>query len=461
MPAMLSSLAPGSVATLAVLAGCFVLVLVFEFSNGFHDTANAVATVIYTNSLRPPVAVVWSGIMNFTGVLLGGIAVAYALVELIPPEVLSPPDGTLAAGMLVAVFIAALIWNVGTWWLGLPNSSSHALIGSLIGIALEFSLVQDGNASNVDWGQVWSVLGSLLLSPLLGFVLAFVLFRIARLALHQKELYQPPQQDRPPVWWMRSLLILTCTGVSFAHGTNDGQKSIGLIMLTIIGLMPTTYALNLEMTPQQIRDVASEMPEAAQLLARAAGPRGEQGAAAAKTLAGRLSAATTIQELPAQERPALRSDLNRILASLRDASENKQASAQDRTSAKAIHDHLMRTVQYAPWWVRVLSALCLGLGTMVGYRRIVTTLGERLGKTPLVPMQGASAELVAAGLITYAGFGGYPVSTTHVVTGGIAGTMVGSGAGVQRATLWRIAAAWVLTLPATIAISCGLFYLLS
>lgn len=238
---MLASLAAGSPVTIAILVGCFILVLFFEFSNGFHDTANAVATVIYTNSLRPAAAVIWSGILNFVGVIVGGIAVAYALVELIPPDVLSPPDGNLAAGMLVAVFVAALLWNVGTWWFGIPNSSSHALIGALIGVAIEHAFAHGGSgARGVDWAQVWGVLGSLLVSPLLGFALAFCVFLLFKHFIHQKQLFEPPDGDKPPVWWMRALLILTCTGVSFAHGTNDGQKSIGLIMLTIIGLMPAT-----------------------------------------------------------------------------------------------------------------------------------------------------------------------------------------------------------------------------
>src|SRR6201996_8618819 len=235
---MLASLTQGSPATLAILAICFVLVLAFEFSNGFHDTANAVATVIYTNSLKAPVAVIWSGIMNFAGVIIGGIAVAYALVELIPPEVLSPPNGHLAAGLLVAIFASALIWNVGTWWLGIPNSSSHALIGALIGIAVENALVHGrGMRDGVAWNQVWSVLLSLRISPVLGFVLAMILFKLLQTIIKDRHLYEPPEGDKPPIWWMRALLVLTCTGVSFAHGTNDGQKSIGLIMLTIIGLM--------------------------------------------------------------------------------------------------------------------------------------------------------------------------------------------------------------------------------
>jgi PiT family inorganic phosphate transporter len=458
---MLASLTQGSPATIAILVACFILVLIFEFSNGFHDTANAVATVIYTNSLPATVAVIWSGIMNFVGVVVGGIAVAYALVELIPPEILSPPNGSVAAGMLVAIFAAALIWNVGTWWLGIPNSSSHALIGSLIGVALEAALVRDGSPRSVDWGQVWNVLGSLLVSPILGFVLALILFKLISLIFRQKHLYEPPQGDQPPVWWMRAILILTCTGVSFSHGTNDGQKSIGLIMLTIIGLMPAAYALNLGMTSQQIEQTAAQMPTAVDLIERADGERKDVGVQSARALGERFSHLAKVGDIPSDQRSAVRNDLNQTLASLHDVTESKSASDADKKSAKSIHDQIMRSVQYAPWWVRVLSALCLGLGTMVGYRRIVTTLGERLGKTHLVPAQGASAELVAAGLIGFAGFTGYPVSTTHVVTGGIAGTMVASGAGVQPATLWRIATAWILTLPATIALSCGLFYLLS
>jgi PiT family inorganic phosphate transporter len=246
---MLSFLSQGSPAILGLLTVCLVLALAFEFSNGFHDAANAVATVIYTNSLKPTYAVVWSGLMNLLGVILGGIAVAYALVELIPPDVLSPPDGGLAVGMLAALFISALFWNVGTWWFGIPNSSSHALIGALVGIAIESSLVQGrGLVDGVDWHQVGSVLASLLVSPILGFVLALLLFRLMKLILYDKRLFVPPKGDQPPVWWMRGLLILTCTGVSFAHGTNDGQKSIGLIMLVIIGLLPSAFALNRDMT---------------------------------------------------------------------------------------------------------------------------------------------------------------------------------------------------------------------
>ena len=262
---MLSFLTQGSSATIGFLLACFALVLIFEFSNGFHDTANAVATVIYTNSLKPLQAVVWSGLLNFLGVILGGIAVAYALVELIPPEVLSPPNGGIAVGMLASLFISALSWNVGTWRLGIPNSSSHAIIG----IAIENSLVHGrGLGNGVDWSQVWSVLSSLLFSPIIGFVLALALFTVLKLAVRDKNLYEPPEGDKPPVWWVRGVLILTCTGVSFAHGTNDGQKSIGLIMLVIIGLLPGSFAVNLDMTGDQIAAISKQMPAVASLIER-------------------------------------------------------------------------------------------------------------------------------------------------------------------------------------------------
>ena len=254
---------------------------------------------------------------------------------------------------------------------------------------------------------------------------------------------------------------MTCTGVSFAHGTNDGQKSIGLIMLVIIGLFPASFAVNLDMKGDDIANVAKKMPVAAGLIERYGDDQKAIGAEAARKLAETFGKIKAVSDIPEAERPAVRNDLNQVLSELKTASEAKGISADDTGTAESIHKLLMTSVQYAPWWVRILSALCLGLGTMVGYQRIVKTLGERLGKQHLVPAQGGSAELAAASVIGVAGFTGFPVSTTHVVTGGIAGTMVGSGAGIQKATLWQIATAWALTLPARIAISGGLFYVLS
>ncbi len=475
---MLSHLDPASSLAVGLLIFSLILVMAFEATNGFHDAANAVATVIYTKSLQPGQAVVWSGFMNFLGVLIGGISVAYALVELLPAEVLSPPSGAPAVPMLVALFVAALVWNIGTWYFGLPNSSSHCLIGALIGIALGNALIRDRSfGDGVHWSQVWSVLEALALSPLLGFVLSAVLYFGLRKTAHDPNLYKPAG-DEPPVWWMRCILILTCTGVSFAHGTNDGQKSIGLIMLSIIGLFPALFALNPEAT-QSLNGLPQMVQAATPLIAKYGDDEKTRALDAAKRLQGSPIPAvepTSFAGIPQAEQPAdrqlglqsdaakarstVRDDVYRLISELKHVEESKGISDDDKNKAKSLSKQLGDTVEYAPWWVRILSAVCLGIGTMIGYQRIVTTLGQRLGKVHLTPAQGASAELVSSVLIGISGFTGLPVSTTHIVTSGIAGTMVSSGAGLRYGMLYRIVIAWLVTLPVTILIAGSLYYLL-
>jgi inorganic phosphate transporter, PiT family len=476
---VLSHLDPASALAVGLLIFAMLLVIAFEATNGFHDAANAVATVIYTKSLRPGQAVVWSGLMNFLGVLLGGISVAYALVELLPADVLSPPSGAPAVGMLVAVFVAALFWNIGTWWFGLPNSSSHCLIGALIGIALGNALVHGRNAAvDVHWSQVRTVLEALALSPLFGFVLAAAVYFGLSKFVREKHLYEPAG-ERPPVWWMRATLILTCTGVSFAHGTNDGQKSIGLIMLTIIGLFPTLFALN-PTAGQSMADVPKRAQAAAALIQKYGDDEKSQTLDAAKRL--ETSAPPVPQRLAfadfpqidrrsdlepgirtdlARERSNVRNDFYRLISELEHVQDVRGISDSDKAQAKSLAKELRQSVEYAPWWVRILSALCLGIGTMIGYKRIVTTLGERLGNVHLTPAQGGAAELVSTVLIGISGFTGLPVSTTHIVTSGIGGTMVISGAGLRMNTLSRILVAWLGTLPLTILVAASLYYVLA
>ncbi len=475
---MLTNLDPASSLAVGLLIFALLLVMAFEATNGFHDAANAVATVIYTKSLRPVPAVIWSGFMNFLGVLIGGISVAYALVELLPAEVLSPPSGAPAVGMLVALFIAALFWNIGTWWFGLPNSSSHCLIGALIGVALGDALIHDrGFGDGVHWPQLRTVLEALALSPVLGAVLSAFLYLGLRKFAHDSNLYKPADEN-PPVWWMRGILILTCTGVSFAHGTNDGQKSIGLIMLTIIGLFPALFALN-PMAVQSLNGLQKTVQQAVPLIDKYGDDQKKSALKAAK----RLESAPVPTPRPAsfigfptldhaayrelglrsedaKQRSSVRDDVYRLISQLEHVEDANGISEVDKKIAESLGKELADTVEYAPWWVRVLSALCLGIGTMIGYQRIVTTLGERLGNVHLTPAQGASAELVSSVLIGISGFTGLPVSTTHIVTSGIAGTMVSSGAGLRYGMLSRIAIAWLVTLPVTILIAGGLYYLL-
>jgi inorganic phosphate transporter, PiT family len=469
---MLSHLDPASALAFGLLIFALIMVIAFEATNGFHDAANAVATVIYTKSLAPGQAVVLSGVMNFTGVMVGGIAVAYALVELLPAEVLSPPDGGPAVAMLVSLFVAALLWNIGTWWFGLPNSSSHCLIGSLIGIAIGNALVRSRSfLEGVHWAQLWKVLESLALSPVLGFLLAGGLYFICRKFLHDKNLYEPVK-EKPPIWWMRGILILTCSGVSFAHGTNDGQKSIGLIMLTIIGLFPATYALNPH-AHLSFSELASIMRDAEPFIRNYGDDQkaAALGAAKAVELEADQGHHDPIIERPklqagpnapaAQRHASIRDDIYQVISQLKHVEESTGIDKAQKKRAQELGKRLGEPVEYAPLWVRLLSAICLGIGTMIGYRRIVTTLGERLGSVHLTPAQGASAELVSAALIGVAGFSGLPVSTTHIVTSGIAGTMVSSGAGLQYSVISRIIVAWILTLPVTILVSGTLYYVLA
>jgi inorganic phosphate transporter, PiT family len=478
---VLNHLDPASALAFGLLSFALVMVIFFEATNGFHDSANAVATVIYARSLQAGRAVILSGVMNFVGVLVGGIAVAYALVELIPAEVLSPPAGGPAVAMLVSLFIAALSWNIGTWWFGLPNSSSHCLIGSLIGVALGNALARSRSLSEgVHWAQLWKVLEALALSPVLGFVLAGALFVLSRNTLHDRHLYEPAT-DKAPVWWMRSILILTCSGVSFAHGTNDGQKSIGLIMLVIIGIFPATYALN-PAGGQSLQNMSAAMKRAEPLLRRYGDDDKASALSAVKSIttqaqsrsnsiagdkseAEPASGSRALELGPgsnaARQRSSVRDDVYRVISELKHAEESSGISAAEKQQAQGIAKDLGHAVEYAPMWVRLLSALCLGIGTMIGYRRIVTTLGERLGNAHLTPAQGASAEVISALLIGTAGFTGLPVSTTHIVTSGIAGTMVTAGAGLKYGMISRIAIAWLVTLPVTIIIAGGLYYLLA
>ena len=387
---MLAHFVPSSGIVIAMLIACFVLVLAFEATNGFHDTSNAVATVIYTNSLKPVAAVIWSGLLNFIGVLVGGIAVAYALVDILPPDVLTPPNGAPAVPMLVALFVSALLWNIATWAAGIPNSSSHCIIGALIGIAASDALIRArGLGHGVDWHQIVMVLEALAVSPILGLVGAGGVYGVMRLIVRRGHLFEPPEEGKPPVWWLRALLVLTCTSVSFSHGTNDGQKSIGLIMLTIIGLMPAAYALS----PSSASDAAhirQYAVEALPLIQKLGDDEKSQG----------IEAATRLQHFEASARPTAtarsqtRGDIYYVLGELKAVTENRLASASDKSAASELRKRTAPPVQYAPIWVRVLSAVCLGFGTMVGYKRVVRTLGERLGRQHMTPGQGASAELV-------------------------------------------------------------------
>jgi PiT family inorganic phosphate transporter len=457
----------------------------FEFVNGFHDTANAVATVIYTHSLPAHVAVAWSGLFNFLGVMASSGAVAYGIISLLPVELIMQVGSASGFAMVFALLIGAIIWNLGTWYLGLPASSSHTLIGSIIGVGLANQLLSGSSASGVDWAQATKVGYSLLISPLVGFVAAGLLLLTLRLVARNAALYAEPTTADPPPPWIRGILILTCTGVSFAHGSNDGQKGMGLIMLILIGVMPTAYALNRALPDSQIQPFLRTSVEVSQMLDRysqgrsAEDPRavasryireGHEDPALVPALSqlvrsidGQVRQYGSLRFLPATTVQNVRNDMYLASESLRHLSTSNVVTF-EKYDAKLLdlyRSELNSATRYIPTWVKIAVAIALGLGTMVGWKRIVVTVGEKIGKSHLTYAQGASAELVAATTIAAADIYGLPVSTTHVLSSGVAGTMAANGSGLRMSTVRNLALAWVLTMPAAILLAGGLFWLFS
>jgi inorganic phosphate transporter, PiT family len=460
-----------------------LIALGFEFVNGFHDTANAVATVIYTHSLSAQIAVVWSGSFNFLGVLLSSGAVAFGIISLLPVELILQVGSSAGFAMVFALLIAAIIWNLGTWYLGLPASSSHTLIGSIIGVGIANALArgQDGT-SGVDWGQATNIGKALLFSPIVGFVASALLLVAMKALVRQPELYRAPETDKPPAWWIRGLLIFTCTGVSFAHGSNDGQKGMGLIMLILIGTVPTAFALNRTLPDSQLAQFSVNSAAAARVV--------EQKAAGYNILGNPRPVVTdyvahhhisegtypslvvliqdidkqvreygSLAKIPAEAVGNTRNDMYLTDEALRLLMKDKEAdlSAADIATLNAYKQSLDGATKFIPTWVKV--AVTIALGTMIGWKRIVVTVGEKIGKTHLTYGQEAAAELVAAGTIAAADMYGLPVSTTHVLSSGVAGTMAANGSGLQLSTIRNIALAWVLTLPMAMMLSAGLYIL--
>jgi inorganic phosphate transporter, PiT family len=473
-----------SLVTLIFLVLALALAFGFEMVNGFHDTANAVATVIYTHTLRPTIAVIWSGMWNLLGVLASTGAVAFSIVALLPVELVLNVGSGAGFAMVFSLLISAMIWNLGTWYLGLPASSSHTLIGAIIGVGLANSLMSPGHVfgDGVNWGKAREVFMSLLISPVLGFVCAGALLLLLKLLVRQKALYQPPEGKAPPPMWIRGLLTLTCTGVSFFHGSNDGQKGMGLVVLILVGIVPAHFALNPASTPAQIHAIVQNAEKVAPYLEKV-GPNPITGQQAVDTLSDfikadgitnrqtfealaglnqdvhdRIVGKESYQQLSVAERRAFRSDIYLLSSSIAKLLKlHKVANPSDASALAAYSKQLDKETKYIPDWVKVAVACFLGFGTMIGWKRIVVTVGEKIGKEHLTYGQGASAELVAMGTIGLADWFGLPVSTTHVLSSGVAGTMAANNSGLQKATLRNIVLAWVLTLPVCVLLGAAIF----
>lgn len=454
----------------ALLIICLIAACSFEFVNGFHDTANAVATVIYTNSLRPWAAVIWSGIWNFLGVFAGGIAVAVGIINLLPVETLVDQNIAHSISMVLALLLTAIFWNLLTWYLGIPCSSSHTLIGSILGVGLAYSLLPDAVSEAVNWSKAREIGLSLLISPLFGFSMTIVLMYIIRTLTKKTSygdsLFKEPKKSSPPPAWIRGILILTCTLVSFFHGSNDGQKGVGLVMLILIGIVPAYFALDQSFSPSKLPESLSRIEQIIKSidpspLSATDKVHLEEATAMNQRLQTRFATLVSIPTIPKGERFLVRKDIMVMDRNLSDLAKKPDVRLSDaeKKVLKAELKSVRQVTDYSPKWVLLMISVSLGLGTMIGWKRIVKTVGEKIGKEHLTYAQGASAEMVAASTIGLSSYFGLPVSTTHVLSSGIAGSMVASKGvkNLQPDTVRNILIAWFLTLPVVMLLAGTLF----
>jgi len=482
----LGSITVTSVWPFVLLGVALLIALGFEFVNGFHDTANAVATVIYTHSLDPNIAVVWSGLCNLAGVLVSSGTVAFSVITLLPVELILQVSSGAGFAMVFSLLIAAILWNLSTWWLGLPASSSHTMVGSIIGVGVANQLISaHSGTSGVDWEQAAKVFKVLLISPVVGFGAAALLFLLAKALIKYPALYEAPKGNTPPPWPIRALLILTCSGVSFSHGSNDGQKGMGLIMLILIGTVPTAYALNHAVTTGDVQSFIAASEGAGKIVDEHVNKSGVLGQDARaevtdyirtkeiqpdtmlalreliEDLSHEVALYKEFKAVPPGQQTNVRNDMYVASDAIRLMQKNHNPGFTPAENAvlNKYRATVDKATKFIPQWVKVAVALALGLGTMVGWKRIVVTVGEKIGKEHLTYAQGACAELVAMCTIFAADNFGLPVSTTHVLSSGVAGTMAANKSGLQFSTIRNIAAAWVFTLPAAALLSGTLFWL--
>lgn len=455
-----------------ILILCILAACAFEFINGFHDTANAVATVIYTRSLKPRVAVIWSGIWNFVGVYFGGIAVAMAIVNLLPMEALVDANVYHNVAMIMALILTAIIWNLGTWYLGIPASSSHTLIGSIFGVGIAYIFISPDGSIALNWHKVVEAFMALLISPVIGFFGAWILMIVFRKTVKRKRFFKAADPEKKPPFMIRGILVLTSTMLSFSHGSNDGQKGVGLMMIILISILPAKFALDHTKNPSNMLgnlrviegyvnkiDTLKTSPTTNTQLCKVKSDINE--------IRNTIISSDISSEIDESKRFQVRSDIIIISRTLDNliADENIRKtlslSNQNINHLKDNTNELKSFTEFAPGWVILLISLSLGLGTMIGWKRIVTTIGEKIGKTPMTYAQGTSSGLMATSTILMASVFGMPVSTTHILSSGVAGTMASEGGvkNLQASTLKTIAIAWVITIPVTVALSCALFLL--
>jgi inorganic phosphate transporter, PiT family len=457
-----------------ILVVCLVAACAFEFINGFHDTANAVATVIYTNSLRPSTAVIWSGICNFIGVYIGGITVAMGIMKLLPESILFDQSLSHNIALISAIILSSIIWNITTWYFGIPCSSSHTLLGSIFGVGIAYGFLPHTTAVALNWVKVKDAGLSLFISPVFGFGVAMIAIFMMKKYIKSKKFFNEPEKKKKPPFWIRFFLILTSTGLSFSHGSNDGQKGVGLIMIILIALAPLKFAVDHSKRPEILLTQVNAIETCIDRMDKnKISTKDNLSVSLIKvyidSLQTKLTGITDFSSLHGDDNKIIRKDIylltkeTSLLVNRPFGEEEMNISKEDKGLILDISKNLNSYTDYAPWWSILLISISLGLGTMIGWKRIVITIGEKIGKEHLNYAQGASANLVAAITIGLSTFLGLPVSTTHVLSSGVAGSMVATNGvkNLRMKTVKGIFIAWLVTLPVTIILAGGIYLLIN
>lgn len=476
-------------AILLILA--FLFVLIYEAINGFHDTANAVAMVIYTRAIKIKLAVVIAGIFNFLGVMLGGLSVAYTIVHLLPTKLLLNINSTQGLVMVFCILLAAIIWNLITWYFGLPASSSHTLIGTIIGVSTTNAILTHTSIVDaLNISKMISILLSLVFSPFLGLIISGGLIFFMRRYLEQKTLDRismtPVDREKidgkkQPPFWIRVTLVVSSIGVSYSHGANDGQKGIGLIMLVLIGLIPSSFIVNLNATNYEIRrtynavenfekyyyhhnETLSHVIQMKVLKSKKIFDLKtlqcdqEYVLTVIKQAQKLLNNIENYNQLKMEQRIEVRRLLSCITNIIDKISTSSYINKNDQKFLKKLKNNLLNTLEYAPIWIIISVALAISLGTMFGWQRVATTIGEKIGKEGMTYAQGVSAQLTSAVSIGVASYIGMPVSTPYILSSSVVGAIIGDGGKLQHRTIKNIVSAWILTLPISICLSSILYW---
>jgi phosphate/sulfate permease len=453
--------------TFITLIITFLMIIFQEAVNGFHDVANAIATVIYSRAMTPRNSVFLAAICNFIGVVIGGTAVAFSMVYLLPTNMVAGINTAGEVSLFMAMIFTAVAWNFGTWWLGIPNSTTHAYIGSIIGISMaDAFLMGQPVAEQINWDQGEKVLIALIVSPIIGFLLGMMMLKVISILAKDKGLYEPSADDHRPSLRIRAILIGGAAGVSLLHGSNDGQKSIGLMMVALFGLFPASYGLDPDRLDAEsyrhlvsvVQSVETVREDTEHLTNGSVDNAESQDTPAINQLLTQLTLRQEGVSLTVDDAVKTRKEIlevhRQVAKQLKSTDARAKLSPEQVQVLEVAHKELASFIEHVPLWVMVLSAMALGGGTLVGYKKIVTTLGEKVGSSKMNPAQGTAAQASAVASIALADWGGLPVSTTHVLSSAVIGTVVGTkDQTVNQKTIASIALTWVTTLPGTLLLS--------